>query len=370
MTTATAYDARILKLRLPGQDELKNESERCSADLTTLKSIGRALGQQVRIRRKDDARFVALYTIKQANPGGDAAEVIRAGQTGRERLGTTATMEATVEATVVDNPPPPDDAPGVRFFETARDSGEQIYFLAIAPHGGQIEQHTDEEARETVDELLAAKFPVSYWLCQGFGDAAKGALDRWHITSTDLQPACFPLLQAIAARRFCYGVAFHGFQRKKGEADLYIGGAAPRSLKVAIKRRLRDLGLPIKLRISTADDSPKFQGFSPDNLINRLARRGIHLEQSFEARKFHCEIAAAVAKAFDSRLRLVICILLEALEKRRAAARAELVAALRKDLAAGPIDVERAIARQQTWRAKDNALAANIKLGEELEARS
>lgn len=366
-----AYDARILKLRLPEQDKIKNASERCSADLTTLSTIGRELGQQVRIKRRDDARFVALYTVKQANPdaGAASADVVRAGQTARARLGTTATMAATVQARVVDVPPQPDEPVEVRFFELARDCDQQIYFIAIAPHGGQIEQHTDEQAVESVDELIAADFPASWWLCKGFGDANKGAHDRWHITSTDVQPECFPLLRAITSRKFCYGVAFHGFQQKKGEADLYIGGAAPRPLKRAIKRRLEDLNLPIEVKISTKDDSPKFQGFSLENLINRLARRGIHLEQSLAARKFHREIARAVAQAFRSRRRLVLCILFEALEKKRADARTGLIEALRKDLATGPINVERAIEREKAWRAQDRALTTNIKPVEELEAR-
>ena len=51
-TTATAtYHARILKLRLPEQDSLKDAAERCSADPVSLASIGRAVGQQVRIKR-------------------------------------------------------------------------------------------------------------------------------------------------------------------------------------------------------------------------------------------------------------------------------------------------------------------------------
>jgi hypothetical protein len=66
----TEYAAQILQL-LPEQDDLKNESERCSADPVTLESIGRSIGQQVRIRRRDDSRFVALYTIKEANPEAD-----------------------------------------------------------------------------------------------------------------------------------------------------------------------------------------------------------------------------------------------------------------------------------------------------------
>ena len=56
----TEYTAQILKLRLPEQEELKNESERCSADPTMLESIGRAIGQQVRITRSDSPNFVAV----------------------------------------------------------------------------------------------------------------------------------------------------------------------------------------------------------------------------------------------------------------------------------------------------------------------
>ena len=66
-TTATAtFHARILKLRLPEQDSLKNAAERCSADPVSLASIGRAVGEQVRIKRTDD--FVAAYTVNQPNP--------------------------------------------------------------------------------------------------------------------------------------------------------------------------------------------------------------------------------------------------------------------------------------------------------------
>jgi hypothetical protein len=57
MTSTAAYDGRILKLRLPEQDLLKNDAERCSADPAGMASIGCAVGRQVRIRRRDDSRF-------------------------------------------------------------------------------------------------------------------------------------------------------------------------------------------------------------------------------------------------------------------------------------------------------------------------
>src|SRR5262249_9535421 len=123
-TINPAYEARILKLRLPEQDSLKNDAERCSADPASLASIGRGVGQQVRIRRRDDSRFVAVFTVNQANPdSGGRRDVVRTGLTGRERLGDGAELEeATVEASVLD---PPGAATGVRFFEVADDTKDQ-----------------------------------------------------------------------------------------------------------------------------------------------------------------------------------------------------------------------------------------------------
>ena len=367
-----AYTAQIRKLRLPEQDGLKNESERCSADPLMLASIGRSLGEQVRIQRSDRSGFVALYTVKEAKPAAEAsdparASIVRTGQGGRERLGSGEEMAAIVQATVLDAPPQAGEPVGVRFFEAAKDEGGRGYFIAIAPHGGEIERDTAEQATCAFDALVSANFPASLWLCRGTGDQPKGAFDRWHITSTDLQPACFPLLQPFAARRFCYGVAFHGFQRKDGEADVYIGGRAPRPLKLAIERELNGLDLPIRVRISTDDDDPKFQGFSRENLINRLAASGIHLEQSVEARKeFHGDITRAVAAVFASRRRFLPCQFMRDLERQRADAEAVLARSLSKSLAAGRLNMNRAIAQHKAWRTKDDALAAKIKACEEL----
>src|SRR5262249_1316214 len=193
-TTATAtYHARILKLHLPEQDSLKDAAERCSADPVSLASIGRAVGQQVRIKRTDD--FIAAYTVNQPNPDDPSlADVVRTGLAGRERLGTSDEMEqATGEAT--GGGPAP--TTGARGFVAAKDTRDQSYFVVIAPHGGLIEQYTDDQATEVLSQLRAAGFPASAWLCKGFGDDNKGASDRWHITADDINPASFPLLGSL-----------------------------------------------------------------------------------------------------------------------------------------------------------------------------
>jgi phage replication-related protein YjqB (UPF0714/DUF867 family) len=307
---ATHYNARILKLRLPEQDSLKNEAERCSGDPVALAAIGRAVGQQIRITRTDDARFVAVYTISEPNPDTPGrADVVRTGQAGRERLGTGTELEATIAARVLDAPPLPNEPPGVRFFELAEDGADDTYFVAIAPHGGLIEPHTDEQATATAAHVRTSGFTASLWSCKGFGDAIRGASDRWHITSTDLHPASFPLLGSLMSRRFSYGVAFHGFAQQEGEADIYIGGGASWRLKRAVQRALNRLRLPLNVKISTDADKPKFQGFSADNVINRLATSGIHLEQSAKARVHHQAIARAVATVFASPWRRLVHLL-------------------------------------------------------------
>ena len=306
---AAAYDARILKLRLPEQDSLKNDAERCSADPVSLASIGRAVGQQVRIKRRDDLRFVAVYTVYQPNPDDPSrADDVRTGLTGRERLGNGDELgQATVEAAVVGAP---GQSTGVRFVELAEDTGDHSYFVAIAPHGGMIEQHTDEQAVEVIRRLRTARVPASLWLCKGFGDEVRGASDRWHITSDDIHPASFPSLGSLMSRRFLHGVSFHGFARQQGDADIYVGGAAPPGLKAAVQRALNRLRLPLEVKISTPEDRSKFQGSNPRNVINRLAAKGIQLEQSAEARVFHNEIAGAVASVFVSPWRWLLWALM------------------------------------------------------------
>ncbi len=312
-TMLTEYNARILKLDLPEQDALKNHAERCSADPGMLQSIGRDVGQQVRITRADDRAFFALYTVAQANPPADLgdpsrANVVRTGLTGRERLGTPDEMEAVVQAAVVDADPPRN---GARFFEVAKDDPMQAYFIAIAPHGGDIEKHTDDEAEHLRGELASDGYPASTRMCKGFGDGdgPKGAFDRWHITSTDLNPESFPLLKGIATRKFCYGVAFHGFSKGPEDADLYIGGGASDTLKAAIRSELEAANLPLQIRIATKDDDPKFQGRKAENLINRLATQGIHIEQSAAAREFCEKIAKAIATVYRSPIRRFLCAL-------------------------------------------------------------
>ena len=150
------------------------------------------MGHQVRIERKDDPRFFALYTVKLANPPEDVSDpsrvnVVRTGQAWRERLGTTVEMKAVVHATVVDTAPPPS---GARFFEMAEKNGRQTYLIAVAPHGGAIEERTDEEAEIVKRELVSSCFLHPRGSAKDMGTTS-----RKHLTAgTSRPPICIQLV--------------------------------------------------------------------------------------------------------------------------------------------------------------------------------
>jgi hypothetical protein len=75
-------------------------------------------------------------------------------------LGTPDEMKAVVQAAVVDSDPPPN---GARFFEVAEDDRTQTYFIAIAPHGGKIEELTDDDAEHLGRELASSGYPATTW---------------------------------------------------------------------------------------------------------------------------------------------------------------------------------------------------------------
>jgi phage replication-related protein YjqB (UPF0714/DUF867 family) len=97
--------------------------------------------------------------------------------------------------------------------------------IVIAPHGGDIEFHTDQQAERVASRLVAKA--VSSWRCKGFkGD---GSFDRWHITSTDIHEASFPRLNSVISRGFTYAVAIHGFDDPEILFDI-SSLAAPRPI--------------------------------------------------------------------------------------------------------------------------------------------
>jgi phage replication-related protein YjqB (UPF0714/DUF867 family) len=294
-----AYDASVKKALTASQQDLIDREEHCSADPRRLATVGRALGHQVRITRNDSQ--YALYTVSEIRQE-TRDNIVRMGDAGRKRLGTSNEFAATLDSQV---PHPTlndaDAKTNSELVERLDDNGEHTGLVAIAPHGGDIERFTDLQAERVACRLHDKG--VSSWRCKGF-KAGGGAFERWHITSTEIHEASFPRLNSVIARGFTYAVAFHGFDDP--QTDVLIGGAAPDSLKqeigTAIAGALAGSGLTV--RIASASDQAG--GDSPQNIVNRLTAdgaNGIQLEQSQRARTGHWQdIADAVADVFRRKL--------------------------------------------------------------------
>jgi phage replication-related protein YjqB (UPF0714/DUF867 family) len=273
----------------PADSELTDHPEHCWVDPRLLASLGRTGHPQVRIELDDQ---VALYTVS-AVVDQDRRDIVRIGRTGRQRLDGPDAFGARADPLVTRSELDDEHAAGDgEFVERLSGDLHQRDLIALAPHGGQIEACTDHQA-----ELVASTLGVSAWRCKGWRPGG-GAKERWHITSTDIDPASFPLLQTVAARRFRQAVSFHGF----AGSGVVIGGAAPDDLKHAMCRAideaLGDAGVDV--RIATPNDP--LGGDDPANIVNRLTvnrKHGIQIEQDDDVRDHHWrEVAEAVSGVY------------------------------------------------------------------------
>lgn len=294
------FQAAVRKALSPEQQDLIEHAEHCSADPEALAAIGRERGHQIRVRLAADPTTFALYTVSETRDE-IADSLVRMGRGGRARLGDGSEFAAVVDSVV----PRPglDDTEAERlheFVERLSDDGTHRGLIVLAPHGGDIEPHTDTQADRVAEQL--AEHGVSSWRCKGFGPADGGAARLFHITSTDIDEASFPALASVIGRRFRYAVAFHGFS----DDEILVGGGAPFRLKAEIAAEIEGAvsGAGIPVRIAGPNDV--LGGDSPRNIVNRLTanrRNGIHIEQSLRGRAEHgIAIADAVAAVFAPRL--------------------------------------------------------------------
>ncbi|WP_253184540.1 poly-gamma-glutamate hydrolase family protein [Natrialba sp. SSL1] len=162
--------------------------------------------------------------------------------------------------------------------------------LALAPHGGYVEYGTDWQAKRVVDTAGGLA-----WICAGFNDGG-GALDRWHVHSTDIHHASFPVLNDIRHREFEWSVAFHGYTSDA----ILVGGTASEDDRALVATALEEAlpETPVELASS---DATSYAGAAPENVLNEVGTIGqtIQLEQPMNVRQ---EQWAAVADAVASAL--------------------------------------------------------------------
>jgi len=306
-----SYNARIIPSSNIPNAPIR---EHCSAHHSQITTIGRNKGQQVRIGRyaPDGVTLedYALYTVIDLH--NQEPDIVFLGfrepesknHDLRDRLGLSGadTFRGKIDSQVPN--PTHTDAKAEEYSELVErltDNGRHGGLIAIAPHGGDIERHTDEQA-ERVGKQLSSKC-VSVWLCKGFKQGGC-AFDRWHITSTDISEESFPKLKTVIGRHFEYAVAFHGWS----EDSICIGGSAAPALKLEIKTTVEKAISGSGIVVATSDEGTcpeAFNGDDPKNIVNRLGASGIQLEQSKEARaSFGIQIADAVADVLGPRIKV------------------------------------------------------------------
>jgi phage replication-related protein YjqB (UPF0714/DUF867 family) len=289
----------MVRKALSSQTTLIGRGEHCSLDPACLASLGLVLGSQIRVRR--GAAQLALYTISETRQE-SIDTTVRMALVARERLDAPDEFDAVIDTDVVNTTLTDEQArEDSEFVERLDDDGRQCELVVLAPHGGSIEEHTDHQAERFASVLADACVSVSAWRCRGF-KAGGGAFARWHITSTDISEASFPLLQTIRHRGYARAIAFHGMS----EAGVIIGGGAPLPLKQQIAAALCSALTGSNIEVRIADPSEEYDGDSPDNIVNRLTAsgtNGVQIEQSLEARDdYGMAIADAVAGVYRAQL--------------------------------------------------------------------
>ncbi len=260
-------------------------------DHRLIDQLGIALGRQVRLVHPQAGP--ALFTVSEERLEVGAI-VVRAGLTGRRRLGTDGPFPAVLDLRVPD--------PYLSESQ-ARQQGELIERLddagatglaVLAPHGGGIEPFTDGQA-ELVGHRLG-RDRATVWRCMGWWPDA--SFQRWHITSTDIEPRSFPQLLAIRDRGFTHAVAFHGSEHP----GVLVGGLAPLEIRQALVVAIDDAIACSGIEVRLANDADELNGNDPRNIVNRLTvegRTGVQIEQNLTARQqYGPAIAEAVAAVY------------------------------------------------------------------------
>lgn len=254
------------------------DREHCRLPPAVLDALDLEVGRQVRLRRGDQC---SLHTVVGT---ADAVEVT---QVGEALLDGDGPVEVSPDLVVR-----PLDPPRGTFRESLDVGGDHL--VTCAPHGGEIEPGTHEQATALADRLGGTT-----WSCLGRWPGG-GAFFRWHVTANDLHPASFPRLGEVAERGFDHAVAFHAWRRE----GIGVGGGAPRSLRVAVRDALR-AALDGAVEVELATDA-RYAGEAPENVVNWLTddgAGGIQLEQGLAARTTHREaVVEALASVLASRI--------------------------------------------------------------------
>lgn len=269
----------VLKAKVAMLDYLTKEN--CTIDDELRVAEGLSVGEQFLLTVKGATSKYGLVTIHSDYEDGSDNDDIRMRLTGRQRFDESDAFDAYIDPWTAlqgktDSWLNDNDQMGEFKEET---SSSQTDMLIMAPHGGMIENYTDELAVRLYDGLVTANGKdASLWYCIGHQDAI-GAFDAWHITSTDINTANFGYLNSLSCRTYDYAVTVHGYSG----SEVLVGGGASTSFKEDVKDALDAISWGYTVTVVGEGDS--YSGTSPDNIVNRWSAAGVQLELPYSARR-------------------------------------------------------------------------------------
>jgi phage replication-related protein YjqB (UPF0714/DUF867 family) len=279
--------------------------EHCAVDPATLDALDSAVGRQLLVRLWGS---LALYTVVATRSVPPRS--VQVGIGGRARLRPSPYDHPSLTATVETDFTEGNGA--ARLTEEVL-GGDRTGLAILAPHGGRVERHTDDQAELVHDALVQESRPVRAWIARGFHPT--NAHRCWHITSSAISEHSFPILGSLFPSgprgAFAHAVAIHGHDASN---VVVVGGGRPRDDKhTALKTRL---SCKIRDALSRVTAEPPdvevrlsgpLAGIERRNIVDRVTGRGngIQIEQppgvrdDPEQRK---AVASAVAELYLERI--------------------------------------------------------------------
>lgn len=272
-------------------------SENCTIDDELRNNIGLAVGEQFLLTVKNHSDRYGLVTIHSDYEDGSDDNDIRMRLSGRQRFDETDSFDAYAEqwsALQGKTDTWLNDNNQMGEFKEESDSS-QTDMLIMAPHGGMMENYTDELAKRFYEGLVTTNSKdASLWYCIGHQDAL-GAYAAWHITSVDINEINFGYLNTLSSRTYDYAVTIHGY----GEDDVLVGGGASDTLKNAVKAALD--GISWSYTVTVVGEGDEYGGVHEDNIVNRYSSAGVQLEIPYNARRdYWQDIADALTNYYKT----------------------------------------------------------------------
>lgn len=305
---------------LDGTDDHVNEE--CHVNIGSLGG-GFVAGRQVRIRilgadgGDGPVGAVGACTLVDSNPDGGVtvpAGKVYMGNNGFRRVGLMAGVDDLTKDVPVElntevvsmalnaNPDKGKAEATGEFYEYLIDNNtSNTDLVVLAVHGGNIDDHSDEVARQVTDSVgpYGQTSHVTGYEAYGYSkDDNTNANAHWHITSAAINPESYPKLKSISSRGFKYALSVHGFDADEvlHPADvgkIYVGGNASNKFLVemadVINESIRDDNkLPPANGVKATSVVPNTDYDAKDtaNVVNWIASPagGVQIELSQEAR--------------------------------------------------------------------------------------